>query len=199
MMRMTSQGNILCLREKRIRNTLLRHICEEVFSPVWSSVQQMDENYADTVGRRSIFDAAAMGSVRWVQHHLTSGEDPNTQCAGGMTPLALACDTSHGVDLVRALLADARVDPNIADVYGKTPLMYACDFPFIPDSDFRNRDGLLYHRKCLHASAAIVRMLLNDDRVDTELSDEEGNKALDFVENCANPILIRMFLSRRAR
>ena len=77
----------------------------------------------------------------------------------GDTALIAACRFRR-VEVVKALLADERVDPNIADPHlGNTALLVAAWGPSSP------------------SQASIVQALLEDDRVDRRVANKQGQTA----------------------
>ena len=139
--------------------------------------------------------AACAGGFLEIVRLLMSDErvDPTQSDYKGITPFMNACgdveDFTRGgfLGIVRLLLSDERVDPGRPDFEGNTPLMLAC---MTPCQTMGNPQGthICYNNFCEECTEwmtardteqiQIIRLLLTDERVDPNQSDEEGATAL---------------------
>ena len=71
---------------------------------------------------RDIFDAAARGTVRDVEHHINNGADVNATDSRGNTPLHHAAAHNPNVEVLRHLLAQEGVNVNARNTANRTPL-----------------------------------------------------------------------------
>jgi len=74
----------------------------------------------------ALHSAASQGATAVVRDLLASGANPNSQNAGGWTPLMIAAAEKH-LDTVTVLLA-AKADPNARNSLGRTALMFASSY-----------------------------------------------------------------------
>jgi len=139
--------------------------------------------------------AACAGGFLEIVRLLMSDErvDPTQSDYKGITPFMNACgdveDFTRGgfLGIVRLLLSDERVDPGRPDFEGNTPLMLAC---MTPCQTTGNPQGthICYTNFCEECTEwmtardteqiQLIRLLLTDERVDPNQSDEEGATAL---------------------
>ena len=115
--------------------------------------------------------------------------DPNmVHREGGTALTAAACKGCDSV--VKVLLADARVDRNFIDVNGMTPLMYAADREVggvnATAHFFNPIDG---------GKTSTAKLLLADNLVDPNVSNEEGETALLLAATNGNVPMVEVLLA----
>jgi ankyrin repeat protein len=159
------------------------------------NLPSIDVDAIDDDAMTALHHACNNGNFKIAQLLLDKGANPNLLERTLMSPLALATQSGH-TDIVRILLADARVNINAFDANHLTPLHLAC---INLHSDIVNQ--LLTDRsragdECLNLNprdhlgitplivasctgdADLVEILLNDSRLNQDITDKAGRTAL---------------------
>lgn len=131
-------------------------------------------NAANDRGGTALMYSATAGDLNAVAFLLARGADINARATNGWTALTLAA--ARGFDEVAALLLSKGADPNVSDIYGWTPLMRAVE----------------------HERRAVVRVLLDSDRVNLDVRNENGHSALHHAALEGLTEIARMLVSRGA-
>lgn len=132
--------------------------------------------------------------------------DPNQRCGYGHHKTALHFAIGYKfINIVQILLDDKRVDPHLGDASGNSPFRMAVS---TRNEDIiellLNRVGpdLEYdyvHRRLFHAArkgyADIVKLLLNDKRINPNLQNSNGESPLRIAVTRANTEVIRVLLA----
>jgi ankyrin repeat protein len=111
-------------------------------------------NAANDRGGTPLMYSATVGDLDAVEFLLARGALVNAHATNGWTALTLAA--ARGFDQVATVLLAHGADPNVRDIYGWTPLMRAVE----------------------HERRAVVQVLLDSDRVNLDVQNENGHTAL---------------------
>lgn len=177
----------------------------------------VDPNSKDSKGRTPSSYAAANGHEAVVKLLLgTCGVQPDSKDSYGRTPLSYAAGDGREA-VVKLLLSTCGVDPNsrAEDPAGMTPLRFAClreqlaivkvllnDDRVDPDSrisgDFNEGPTELFV-SAWRGREAILRLLLDSNKVNVNLRDTNGWTPLDYAKNNSIRFLLREKGARRGR
>lgn len=84
-----------------------------------------DPNYVPSPDA-ALYSASAQGATAVVRDLLAGGANPNSQNAGGWTPLMIAAAERHPETVITLL--EAKVNPNLRNRLGRTALMFASSY-----------------------------------------------------------------------
>ena len=131
-------------------------------------------NAANDRGGTPLMYSATVGDLEAVQLLLSRGAEINAHATNGWTALTLAA--ARGFDDVATVLLAHGADPNVRDIYGWTPLMRAVE----------------------HERRAVVRVLLESDRLNINVQNENGHTALHQAALGGFTEIGRMLVTRGA-
>lgn len=165
------------------------------------------------VGKESIlYEAAAVGDVRFIRILLRKGADVHAVDEYGQTALHKVAEASHNIRSARALLA-AGADVNAKDNNGITPLLEALraiagldfiTFLLAADADVNaidNRGKNAFHYAARGPSLEIVEKLLSVEGGEIEAVSTAGfgsTPLRDAILYAYDPMVIRAFLQAGA-
>jgi ankyrin repeat protein len=125
-------------------------------------------------GGTALMYAVTRGDPKTVAVLLSHGAKINTRAENGWTAVTLAA--AKGYEAIVKQLLEAGADVNAADIYGWTPLMRAVDGD----------------------RAGVVRVLLDDESVRVNASDDQGETALHHAAARGSFEIAQLLIGRRA-
>lgn len=176
--------------------------------------EKLDVNATTPLGGKEsiLYEAAAVGDVRFIRILLRKGADVHAVDEYGQTALHKVAEVSHNIRSARALLA-AGADVNAKDNNGRTPLLEAlraiAELDFITfllaaDADVNaidNRGENAFHYAARGPSLEIVEKLLSVEGGEIEAVSTAGfgsTPLRDAILRAYDPMVIRAFLQAGA-
>jgi uncharacterized protein len=160
-----------------------------------------DPNYVPTPDA-ALYSASAQGATAVVRDLLAGGANPNSQNAGGWTPLMIAAAERHPDTVI--VLLDAKANPNLRNRLGRTALMFASSYGQdaivarllaaganpnnVPD-DTTGWTALIAAASAGHAGT--VETLLRGG-ANPAIKSKQGETALDFAREKGHAEVIRI-------
>ncbi len=160
-----------------VGEALVRAAAEDDFSKI-NDLLYPDLNFTDENGRTPLAITVQKGNSEICRLLLEQKNiDVNQADKNYRTPLLISAQSGN-VEICRLLLEQKNIDVNKADKYNNTPL----------------------HHACLHQQYAIVKLFLNDFRINSSLKNEEGDLANQLlVETFENIKALKLFFFMRSR
>ncbi len=154
-----------------------------------------DINGRDKYGKTLLFFAIRDINVNWVRRLLEKGADPTIRDEHGYTPFHVAVINYADPDILNLLLESGKVDINETTDLGMTALHWAVIESTTAAAEFllskganpnaADKDGVTpLHFAIKYAkNMDMVKLLLNQEKVDVNYLDNKGNNALEYARN----------------
>ncbi|CUS07982.1 unnamed protein product [Tuber aestivum] len=156
----------------------------------------------DRYGRTPLTNAADRGYEEIAQILIDHGVDVNSRDNSGCTPLHIAALGGHE-EMARMLLQARGIDINARDKFSEAPSKAGpcIAWPLLQSSRVLNLRGTFGWTPLFSAirtnSASVVRLLLDDDRIDPNALDERSRGPIYLAARIGNEEILKCFLAHK--